>query len=356
MAKKLKIITAVGHPADVYFLKDMISGLQGNSHQVIVVAREKEFTQYLLETFNIEFIPLSRHKKSLGAKLLDAVFRWVKLYRMCRRIKPDISFGVGDFLLPQIGFLQGFPSIVFTDVESVVHDHLITFPFASFILTPQSYEKQLGQKQVRINSIKESGYINEAFSPDPCIWKDLKIEPGSKFILVRFVSHSAMHDLGYKGLSDKEKINLIHRLSSKAQVFISSEAPLPRELEPLRLKISPEKIHSVMYHASLLYGESATMAAEAALMGTPCVFIDPCGRGYINALESDYGLVHAFMPDQKSVEASVGKALSLLSDTNTSCNYRVRAESLRKNQINITRFLIHFIEKYGSKPRGRERH
>ena len=56
----------------------------------------------------------------------------------------------------------------------------------------------------------------------------------------------------------------------------------------------PEKIHHALYYADLFYGESPTMASEAACLGTPARYIDHKGRGYTDEQERKYGLVFNF--------------------------------------------------------------
>ena len=46
--------------------------------------------------------------------------------------------------------------------------------------------------------------------------------------------------------------------------------------------------------ASLLYGESATMASEAAVLGVPAIYLDNTGRCYTREEEEKYGLVFNF--------------------------------------------------------------
>ena len=279
---------------------------------MIVTAREKEMTFYLLDKYGIKFINISSHKKNILSKLINYIFRWKKLYLLCRQEKPDASMGIGDFILPQIGWLLHFKSIVFTDIESVPHDSFLTFPFASVIITPKSYKKKLGKKHVRLNSYKELSYINNYFVPKSSVLDEIGVKPSEKFILVRFVSHSAVHDIGYCGITDKLKIKIVNGLKHHAKLFISSEETLPEKLKKFRMNINPEKIHSVMFYAALLFGESSTMAAEAALMGTPSIFIDKTGRGYTDEIAMESGLIHNFSLQNNGLKLSINKSIDII--------------------------------------------
>ncbi|MFP4573509.1 MAG: DUF354 domain-containing protein [Desulfobacterales bacterium] len=276
----MKILIGIGHPADVHFFRFFIQAMQRRGHAVVVVAREKDHACFLLDQFGIPYHLISVHQKRLFKKVFGYFIRWARTYRLCRRVRPDIALGVGDFCLPQIGKLLGFQGIVITDTEPAVHDFLLTFPFASRILTPFCYQRNLSRKQIRYNSYNELAYLGDnRFSPDPGIYQDLGIDGGEKYVLLRFCSRTAVHDIGRKGISEKMKKAVVENFSRYARVFISSEPELPADLKAYQIPVSPEKIHHVIYYADLLYGESATMASEAACLGTPAIYVDDRGRG-----------------------------------------------------------------------------
>ena len=91
------------------------------------------------------------------------------------------------------------------------------------------------------------------------------------------------------------------------------EEELPEEIEKYRIKIAPEKIHSVLYYANLFYGESATMASESAVLGTPSIYLDDNGRGYTDEQEKLYGLVFNYDESIQNQEKSIDKAKEILS-------------------------------------------
>ena len=62
----------------------------------------------------------------------------------------------------------------------------------------------------------------------------------------------------------------------------------------------PELMHDALAYASLIVGDSQTMAAEAAVLGTPSLRVSSWkGRlDYLEELESKYGLTESFRPDE----------------------------------------------------------
>ena len=53
---------------------------------------------------------------------------------------------------------------------------------------------------------------------------------------------------------------LVRELKRYGQGFTTSEGRLDGGLAKYQIKVSPEKMHDLMYYTTLRYGESATMA------------------------------------------------------------------------------------------------
>ena len=124
-------------------------------------------------------------------------------------------------------------------------------------------------------------------------------------MLLRFVSWSASHDVGQHGI--RNKIDLVKKLEKYGRVFISSEETLPSELREYSLKLSPEKIHDVLYFAHLYLGEGGTMATEAALLGTPALFVSSLAgtMGNFIELEKKYGLMYSYKDPDRAVDHAI---------------------------------------------------
>jgi predicted glycosyltransferase len=143
------------------------------------------------------------------------------------------------------------------------------------------------------------------------VLEEVGVKPGELFTLVRFVGWGAGHDIGRRGLDREHKIEAVNQLRAFGPVFISCEGELPGELEGFRLQLDVTRVHSLMAYAALIFGESATMVSEGAVLGVPGIYIDPVGRGYTDEQEREYGIVFHFTQQQQS--EAVEKALSILS-------------------------------------------
>ena len=92
-----------------------------------------------------------------------------------------------------------------------------------------------------------------------------------RFVIMRFVSWGASHDIGHKGLSIEMKRKAVKEILNYAKVFITSEKELPLDLKPYQIKMPLEKIHHILYYSALYFGDGGTMASECAVLGTPAI-------------------------------------------------------------------------------------
>jgi hypothetical protein len=116
--------------------------------------------------------------------------------------------------------------------------------------------------------------------------------------VLRFVDMVASHDYGERGLSLAAKRVIVARLKAHGRVFLSHEGAVPEDLSSLRFPLGPERLHDALAFADLLIGDSQTMAAEAAVLGTPSLRVSSwTGRlAYLSELEDRYRLTFAYKP------------------------------------------------------------
>jgi predicted glycosyltransferase len=176
------------------------------------------------------------------------------------------------------------------------------------------------------------------FIPDKSVLNDLKINPGDKFTILRFVSWQAYHDVGHKGISLDNKIKAVKEFNKYGKVIITSEEKLPKELEQYQATIEPHKMHDAIFYASLLMGESATMASEAAMLGTPAIYLDNDGRGYTDELEKKYGLVFNYTESFEDQLKAIYKGIEILNEDKVI--YNKRREVLLSEKESLTDFML----------------
>jgi len=346
----MNILIDINHPAHVHYFRNFYKIMKQKGHKVFFVARQKEITHKLLELYNIPYFDRGTGKDGAIGKFLYLVYANIKLIKLSIKLKPDIFI---NFLHPypsQTAFVLGKPSLVFSDTEHATLHHKLTVPFATKIFTPACYRIDLGEKQFRFNGFMELSYLHpKYFNPDSSILKILGVGEGEKFVIVRFVSWAAAHDFGHSGMSMDNKRKAIKEMAKYAKVFITSEKDLPKDLEEYKINIPFDKIHDALYYSCLLFGESATMASEAAVLGTPSIFMDNDGRGYTDEQEKKYGLVHNFTESEADQNAAINKAVDILKSNNRKINYKKIREKLLEDSVDTTELMIEEVLKYDLK-------
>jgi len=347
----MKIVIGIGHPAHVHFFRNFIEIFQKKGHEVMIVARDKEVTRNLLEKYSLNYELFGGHRQKMLAKLLEIPQNDHIFYKAVKKFRPDILLGINNYTSAHIGAITGIPSIIFTDTEEAPLGNIATFPFATTICTPSCFLKDLGVKQVRYPGYHELAYLHpNYFTPDETVLNQLGISKGENYILLRFISWAASHDIGLSGMRADSVNSIIRSFEERGHVFISSERPLDPALEKYRLKTPPEKIHSLMYYAGLYMGEGGTMAAEAAILGTPAIHVESDAKGNATGnssgnfreLRDRFGLLYYFA-DQNDAFA---KASEILDNKNSKPDWQHKRENLLREKIDVTAWMTDFIENY----------
>ena len=298
----------------------------------------------LLRRFGIPYTSRGKGGRGIIRKLLYIIQADLILIRVGMRFKPDIFLSFASTYAAHASFILRRPHIAFDDTEHSKYEIFLYRPFTTVILNPQYFKKNFGKKQIRFRGFMELCYLHpNYYTPDSNVLSELGIKETEPFILLRFVSWTASHDLGEKGFSLETKIYLVKALSEYVKVFISSENELPVGLVEYKLPVSPEKLHDVLFYATLYLGEGATTASECAMLGTPAIYVNPLSTGTLEEQER-MGLIHSFRNPNGVVE----KALELLTIPNIKTKYRHRRDTLLGGTIDVTAFMVWFVENFPS--------
>jgi uncharacterized protein len=334
----VRVLVDVGHPGHVHFYKHAIWALQAQGHEVLVSAREKDVTVALLDTYSFPYRILSHIGRGTVQMAREFVQREWALLRLTREFDPDVVTEIGGLFIAPVCRLLGKPSLVFTDSEPVPLDRFLTYPFATKIYTPDCFLKELGPNHVRYAGYHELAYLHpNYFQPDPTVLGELGMAEGEPYIVVRFVAWKAGHDIAQHGFSLAFKRRLVAELSQYGRVFITSESPLPAEFEPYRIAITPHRIHDALYYAQLFLGDGATMATEAALLGTPAVRASSMALNMGNFVElmERYELVYSYYEP----EAALEKAVALL-QSDAKRRWPDLAACAAADKVDVTSFVV----------------
>ena len=341
----MNIVVGISHPKHVYMFKNLINSLSMRQHKFLILVVEKDIVCKLLDAFEFEYIRIGVNKKKILNKLLAIIPLTLKVINLSLKFKADIFIGQALPHFAYTSFLLRKKYVIFEDTENSRLLQKIVNPFASSIVVPNSFKNNLGKKQITVKGSYELVYLGSNwFVPDPKVISSINIMPGEKYSIIRFVSWTANHDIGHKGISNENKELLVKEFEKFGKVFISSETELSPYLEKYRVHFEVSQMHSSLFFASLVYGESATMAAEAAYLGTPSIFLNNKGVGYTDELGRN-GLVYNFTESSHDQLASITKGVDIL-QSNTKSKWKKRLEKMLDNQIDVGSFMIWFIENY----------
>jgi uncharacterized protein len=339
----MRILFDINHPAHVHYSRNIIKILEERGHAVQVVSRDRNPCFDLLRYYNISFKSRGKGSNSLFGKLAYIPIGDIRLYNYSKQFKPDILVCFMSPYAAHVGRFLSKPSVVIDDTEHAkLHDRT-TYPFATNILTSTSFYRDLGPKQLRFNGFLELNYLlPNRFTPDPSVLEESGLSPGEKFIIIRLVAWGGHHDRGQKGIGIQAQRDLLDAISKNYKVLISSEGQLPDEFSKYRLKIKPEKIHSILAFASYFIGESGTMAAECAVLGTPSIYINSLPlMGYLQEASKN-GLLFHFQNDENIVE----KVIDIIRMKPLKEMYLENLKRHLEDKIDTTNFFVWFLENY----------
>jgi len=335
---RMNIFFNISHPAHVHLFKNSIKTMSRNGHNVIVAARNKEFTIKLLTAYNIKHIVLTNKRKGLAGLIRELLEQEIKISNIIKKQSIDIMLQMNGIFNAPVGRYYNIPTLAFSDTENDKWANSFSFPLSTSVFLPTCFNHQIGgswKNQIHYPGYHELAYLSPKYVP-----RNFKTE--NRF-LIRFVGWGAGHDIGEKGLSDKQKIELVNVLQNYGTVHISSEGPLPEELVSFKYILHPSEVHEFMMGCRLIVGESATMASEAACLGIPAIFISNTGRGYTTEQDKKYGLIKHFRINQWQ---QIIDQLKQWASQDLTDQWQKKRLSMLKDKIDVTSWMVDLVEQY----------
>lgn len=337
----MRILIDIGHPAHVHMFHPFAVEMRKRGHVVLFTCRDKEFEVKLLTKYGLDFINFGKKSKSTVGKILDLIKFDFKEWMVARKFKPDVFLSHGSITASHVAWIMKKPSIAFEDTFNMEQIKLWE-PFVTTILTSDYKHPLKSSKVLKYQGYNELLYLHpNRFIPDRNVIHELGVTDGDKYVIVRFVSWNATHDRGHSGISLDNKVNAIRQFSKYAKVFISSEAELPEGLKMYKFPLSPDRMHDAMAFASLIFGESATMVTEGAVLGVPGVYLDNTGRYYTRDIEAKYGLCFNYTESKEDQVKAIEKGVEILKNGG---DFEERHNKLMNDKIDVTGWLCEFIE------------
>lgn len=306
------------HPSQVWVLHQVARELASHV-RVVWYMRDKDRSAEIARALGVDYKLLSLARKGLLGNGFEMLVDTAKAIRETRRENIDLwvtKFGAGNIAAR----LLGKKSFSFNDDDADLVPLIAatSYRFADRVLvTDVTRMGKYENKAVRYPSLHELFYLHPSrFSPDPEIRSELGLSGQDRYGIVRLSALTAHHDYGVRGLAKDFLLETIARYSHEVKIFISGEKALDADLEPYRIPIRPERMHHALAFADFFLGDSQTMTAEAAVLGTPALRLnDFVGRiSYIAELER-YGLAFGFRPGEEQALAETLDSIIRGADT-----------------------------------------
>jgi predicted glycosyltransferase len=340
------------HPSKFHVFRPTINALKDRGHEIEVLITSKDVLEDLVRSEKwrwTNIFPEGRKMNGVSPYISSTInlFRTIwRLYLHTKNKKYDLF--ITDDLLVYIGKLKKVPTIVFNDDDiQVVKQFAIIMAMADHILAPDITDLgRYNKKKIGFPSYKELAYLHpNYFVPDKSVL--LEFNPNQKkYSIIRVVSLRAYHDVGKKGLTDIQILEIIGILEIVGDVFIVAERPLPNSLEKYRIKLSPEKILHALAFAEIFVGDSQTMTSEATILGVPSFRCnDFVGRiSVVDEKETRYQLSFNFVT--KDYSKMIEKLSDFVSHSGFKSSFQKKREKLISEKIDLTKFMIWYFENY----------
>jgi uncharacterized protein len=337
----VRVAFIINTPGQAHTWKYIIKELLAKGNKVKIVARDYGGTLKILDASGLEYSSFntfgSRFQRLIGS------YKHIQCcYNILKESVPSLVVGFGLDAAITAKRLKTH-CIVFIDNESTYFQNMATKLMVDSIMTPLEFKQDFGHKHIRVKAYKELSYLHpNHFTPDVSILKYLQVSEGDPYVILRFNSFDAIHDIGKMGFTISEKYKLVDELKNYAKIFISPEGHLPQDLEQYKLSIPYHKIHDVLWYAKLVIADTGTLSTEAAILGTPTIMYNPDVMRFSNFLELDfkYGLLSIFTKFDIANE----RILKLIQEPNLKEQWDQKRKIMLRDKIDLTRFVVDYIE------------
>lgn len=296
-----RAVIEVTHPAHALRYLPIAEELERRDVEVLIIGREKDVTRQLLEASTAQFVMIQsrvvRRPRSLSL-LYELVTRVVRIRRILRGIKPDVLL-TSNPSGAIAAWAARIPAIFDTnDGRAAGAHHVLAATLADVITSPISVGEDLGWRHIAYRSWKSLAWLHpERSRSSGALPQALRHIPAEPYALVRVVAHAASHDRGVAGIDGTLMAEIREIIESGGLGFVvSAETGSSVARTTDFLARSPEIMPHLLERAAFVVTDSASVAEEASMLGTPVYRIctERGRRRYLDQLEERHGLGRNF--------------------------------------------------------------
>lgn len=342
----MRILIDINHPKDINVFLNVINRLSTDGHSIKIVAANKENILEILNSYCLDY-EVKPHYTGLFNKLCGMFKNDYRVYKIAKNFNADLFVSFGSPYAAQASFLLRKDHISFTDTDTekaTINQFVFTtLLFSKVDYVPTCHRIDRGEKQKKFNGYYELSYLHpKYFTPDPGVLQIAGLQKGEKYTILRLSALNAHHDVNAEGFNFKNEadiLSFVNSLLKYGKVFITTEIELGPELEKYKVNVPPENFHSLLYYSSLYIGEGASMAAEAAVLGVPSIYVSNTTRGYLEELEHRYDLCYTLVDKSEALN----KAIAILK-RNSRDEWVIKREKMLNDKIDVVEFIVKTIE------------
>jgi len=275
-------------PKQALLYSHVYDSLRKKGFNVVVTTREHELTSKILKNHGARSVVVGKYGgKELSSKLQASLSRQEGLFSLFRTLDVDL-FVHSSFTSPdscRVAFGLGVPIVALTDSPHSDKVNRLTLPLAEIVIVPSCIENKIRKyiispsRLITFDGVFEIIWCTN-FKPSLKPLRMLNIEPYSYCIIrpaevkASYYDYDISHDVFLKLAAEISKhLTVVYYPRYRDQAFIARK--LAEKIPNLKILENPVDMQSLEKYASCVLTGGATMAQEAAILGTPSITYFP---------------------------------------------------------------------------------
>lgn len=358
----MKVLFSINHPSQYHSLKNLAKNIVNLGGEVVFFIQERGMIGSLAANDGFQYCysvspklrKYFKRPRSVAIRALLSIIQQefnILKYNLFNKV--DFMIG-SDIAIAHVGFLMRRKTFIFADDDYVFIKpfcHMV-YPFATHIVASKVVDvHKWSHKKIWYHGTQKGSYLHpDYFSPDATVLDRYNLR-GTRYFILRLVNFVALHDVQHgtvTGIGDELLKAIIDVLKEKGRIILNLEDGLRSNYAEYVTKIAPKDMHSLMYYADLLVGDSQSMHIEAALLGTPSIRSNKWvtsrhKMSVIDYLETKYRICFSIAPSD--TEGIINQIQSLLQPGTKGKWQELRKQYFQEN-TNLTDFISWIIGNY----------
>jgi len=160
--------------------------------------------------------------------------------------------------------------------------------------------------------------------------------------VVRVSAWDTLHDVGQSGFGGALDEFMAAALKRYKVLVVPEKGILDARYQRFRMNVSPDYYHDALALARFVVTEGASTASEAACLGVPAIYLNTTSRGYLDDIQTRYGLVSCHTNAREALQ----RVHAWLSDAPDPVQCHTERQRLLKEHIDVTQFIVREVDEF----------